>query len=408
MLNFKFFLSEAVSDESKLTHLEHAEDHVINAGDKGFAHAYHNLNDVHDTLKGKKTSTSVTTKYDGSPSIVWGHHPKSGKFFVGTKSVFNKEPKINHTEADIDRNHGHAPGLASKLKHALKHLPKVTPKGKVYQGDLMHSGVKSKTNPHGDVESKGGKYHFKPNTITYSTHHGSEDGKKIKTSKIGVVPHTEYKGSNSWKEGTLHAGELRGMTAHYNADTSHLKSHPDVHVISPHHEHKEGSYTRNEQNKFEGHMHAATKAFNLAHKDFHKSIEPHAQHLKTYINSTVKTGTSPSIDGYKQHLQNHFNKKVEGVKTPTAKARHMGDLQSHISHLNKNHDHFKSTLNMHKHLAAAKDVLVKSMSKNSRFDHHIGGIKTKPEGFVAVRNNRPTKLVDRSDFSRANFLARER
>ncbi len=41
MLNFKFFLAEA-ADESKLTHLEHAEDHVINSGDKGFAHAYHN------------------------------------------------------------------------------------------------------------------------------------------------------------------------------------------------------------------------------------------------------------------------------------------------------------------------------------------------------------------------------
>ena len=270
MLNFKFFLTEAVSDESKLTHLEHAEDHVINAGDKGFAHAFHNLQDTHDTLKGKKTKTSITTKYDGSPSIVWGHHPVTGKFFVGTKSVFNKDPKINHTPEDIDRNHGHAPGLAEKLKHALKHLPKITPKGKIYQGDLMHSGVKSKSNPQGDVESKDGKYHFKPNTITYSTHHGSEEGQKIAHSKIGIVPHTEYKGT-----------DLENMKAHYNADTTQLKHHPDVHVVHPHADTSKAKYGQEEQDKFHHHMNAATKAFNDAHKSFHSSIEPHTIHLKT-------------------------------------------------------------------------------------------------------------------------------
>ena len=79
MLPFKFFLTEA-SDESKLTHLEHAEDHVINSGESGFAHAYHNLTDVHDKLKGKHNDTRITTKYDGSPSIVFGHHPQSVNF----------------------------------------------------------------------------------------------------------------------------------------------------------------------------------------------------------------------------------------------------------------------------------------------------------------------------------------
>jgi hypothetical protein len=48
------------------------------------------------------------------------------------------------------------------------------------------------------------------------------------------------------------------------------------------------------------------------------------------------------------------------------------------------------------------------MSKNTKYKHTIAGQKVKPEGFVAVRNNRPTKFVDRSEFSRANFLARER
>ena len=397
MLNFKFFLSEAVSDESKLTHLEHAEDHVINAGEKGFAHAYHNLHDVHDMLKGKHTSTSVSTKYDGSPSIVFGHHPETGKFFVGTKSVFNKDPKINYTAKDIERNHGHAPGLVDKLKGALKHLPKVTPKGKIFQGDIMHSGVKSKTNPGGDVEHKDGKFHFKPNTITYSTKHNSEEGKKIATSKIGIVPHTEYKGST-----------LTNMKAHYNASVKGFEHHPDVHVIDPHNEFKKDTYTKDQQDKFEHHLHAATKAFNTAHKNFHSAVEPHTEHLKTYINKTVKDNSTPTVSGYKEHLTNKFSKEADKLKTEKGKAGKMAELAKHVNHVESNKEHFNSTLAMHHHLQQAKDVLVHAMSSNSKFEHHIGGLKTKPEGFVAVRNNRPTKLVDRKDFSRANFLSRAR
>jgi hypothetical protein len=59
---------------------------------------------------------------------------------------------------------------------------------------------------------------------------------------------------------------------------------------------------------------------------------------------------------------------------------------------------------MHHHLEQAKNQLVHSLSAKPKFDHHIGGVATKPEGYVVVRNNRPTKLVNRAEFSRANFL----
>lgn len=395
MKSFSTFLTEATSDESKLTHLEHAEDHVLNAGDKGFSHAYHNLADVHHQLTGKKNSTSVSTKYDGSPSIVFGHHPKTGKFFVGSKSVFNKTPKINYSHEDIDKNHGHAPGLAQKLKTALEHLPKSTPKTGVFQGDIMHSGVKSEANPHGDVEHKGGKYHFKPNVISYSTHTHSDEGQKIGNSKVGVAVHTAY-----------HGDDLSNMKAKYNADTSHFKSHPDVHVISTEHDMSKAHYPKEAQDKFEHHLNKAVHHFNTAHPDTFKSTEPHTTHLKTYINSTVKTGKEPSVDGYKDHLKDHFTKQMGKLKTEKSISKVKSEHQEHAQHVDKNNEHFHNVLQMHKHLADAKDVLVKAMSHSQKFEHHINGQKAKPEGFVAVRNNRPTKLVDRKEFSRANFLAR--
>ena len=396
MKSFSSFLSEAASDESKLTHLEHAEDHVLNAGDKGFAHAYHNLADVHHQLMGKKNSTSVSTKYDGSPSIVFGHHPKTGKFFVGSKSVFNKSPKINYTPEDIEKNHGHAPGLVQKLKTALDHLPKVTPKSGVYQGDIMHSGVKSEANPHGDVEHKGGKYHFKPNVISYSTPHHSEEGQKITNSKIGVAVHTAYSGK-----------DLSDMKAKYNADVSHFHSHPDVHLISTQHDVSKAHYPAEAQKKFEDHLNKAVHEFKTSHEDTFKSTEPHTTHLKTYINSTVKTGSEPSVAGYKEHLKDTFTKQIGKLKSQKGISKVKSEMDQHIQHVDKNKEHFNSALQMHKHVAAAKDVLVNALSHSQKFEHHIGGQKVKPEGFVAVRDNRPTKLVDRGEFSRANFLARK-
>lgn len=392
MLAFKFFLTEA-ADESKLTHLEHAEDHVINAGEKGFAHAYHNLTDVHDKIKGKHNNTKVTTKYDGSPSVVFGHHPQTGKFFVATKSAFNKNPKLNHTEKDIEENHGHAPGLVTKLKHALKHLPKVTPKTGVYQGDLMHSGVKSDEHKEGDVESKGGKYHFKPNTITYSTKHGSEEGKKIAHSKLGIAVHTAYKGT-----------DLENMKAHYAPDLSHFKQHKDVHMIDTQDDAHKTKMSDEHHKAFEHHMAKATEHFNKASKGFDNALEGHREHLKTYINKTVRENSKPSVKGYKQHIEDKFTKEASKLKTDKGIQGKMADMAKHHAHIDTNKEHFQSTLDMHHHLQKAKDTLVHALSANPKFEHHIGGIKTKPEGYVVVRNNRPTKLVDRAEFSRANFL----
>ena len=72
MKHFTSFLTEArEANEEKLTHLEHAEDHVINAGHEGFSHAYNNLMDVHNKLTGHKNDTKVTSINKINVSIVF-------------------------------------------------------------------------------------------------------------------------------------------------------------------------------------------------------------------------------------------------------------------------------------------------------------------------------------------------
>ena len=96
-----------------------------------------------------------------APAIICGINPENGKFFVGTKSVFNKNPKVNYTNADISKNHSGE--LASKLSIALKELKRLGIKG-VLQGDFLfsQSDLKKISLDGEDMIS------FTPNTITYA------------------------------------------------------------------------------------------------------------------------------------------------------------------------------------------------------------------------------------------------
>ena len=88
----------------KNKHLEHPEDSIFTSVRKG-------LHTILNFLQEKKSN--ITVKYDGCPAIVWGVNPDNNRFFVGTKSVFNKvQVKINYNHNDIEVNHGHVPAVA--------------------------------------------------------------------------------------------------------------------------------------------------------------------------------------------------------------------------------------------------------------------------------------------------------
>jgi hypothetical protein len=387
MINFSTYLIETATEE-KLTHLEHAEDHPINAGEAGFTHAKTTLMGVHDALRGKTSKVSISTKYDGSPSIVFGYHPENKRFFVASKSAFNKNPKLNYTTDDIEKNHGHAPGLVSKLKAGLTHLPKVTPHEGVYQGDFMYSKGDN------DVSSSRDSYHFKPNTITYSAKKNSEHGQAIKNAKIGVVVHTAYHGNN-----------LENMKAEYNADTSHFSKNPDVNLISPKYNPKNAHYSPESQKDFESNMHMAENE----HKKLadYSHLQGHIDTVKAYINSAVRENVTPNTKGYRSYLEAFHNKKIAEVKTTVSKEAKSKAARASLNHIDENKSLFDHTFKMHHYLQKAKDVLNNTLSSSEQpFHHSINGQLAKPEGHVAVINNRPTKLVDRAEFSRANFLAR--
>lgn len=393
MKQFHTFLLEAVASEDKLKHLEHAEDHPINAGAEGFEHAKKTLFAVSNAIQGKQSSASITTKYDGSPSIVFGRHPITGKFFVASKSAFNKTPKLNYTPEDVDANHGHVPGLADKLKIALKHLPKIAPDKGVYQGDVLHGGK-------GSVQSRGDEYHFKPNLITYTAKKNSPEGRKIGNAKFGLAVHTQYKGT-----------DIESMKADFKPNLDRFKEHPDVHLVSTNIDPTKSHYDKKTIDDFEQHMADAEKHHqNLLKNNGYDSVQRHTDNLKTYINKTVRQGTKPSVEGYKQHVAERGQKDVDKLKTATGKAARQRAHELALSQIDKQRSHIQTALNLHHHLQQAKNTLVHALEPAVKgdFGTKINDQESKGEGSVVTIDGRPTKLVDREEFSRSNFAARPR
>ena len=77
---------------AKNTHLEHLEDDIFNQGYAGATNAVNFLKSLRDMLSDGQGggNVKVTTKWDGAPAIICGKNPQTGKFFVGTKSVFSR------------------------------------------------------------------------------------------------------------------------------------------------------------------------------------------------------------------------------------------------------------------------------------------------------------------------------
>ena len=100
------------------------------------------MRSLRDMLAGEsRSSVNMTVKWDGAPAIFAGIDPSDGKFFVAKKSVFNVDPKLYKSDAEIDADL--SGDLNAKFKVALAEFSKLGIKG-VLQGDLMFTDDISK------------------------------------------------------------------------------------------------------------------------------------------------------------------------------------------------------------------------------------------------------------------------
>lgn len=399
--------------EKKLTHLEHIEDAIFDDGYAGGVEALRMMDGIINTLQGNaKKGVNIQSKVDGSPSIIAGTNPENGKFFVATKALFNKTPKINYTPADIDNNHGHAADLVTKMKIGLKYFPKLGIKG-IIQGDFMF--IPSQL----EKESIDGNDYitFRPNTITYAVPTNDPFADVIKAAKVGVIWHTSYKGST-----------IEDLSAQFKVDVNALKKTKDVWAGDTDFNDVSGlatltkselANTRLELKKAEASLKKLSKkAMKILFVDSKKD-DTIAFNVKIYINDMVSQGQEYSnkqkaIGGFIDFIRKRYQPKIDKLKSEKGKAKKQAVLDGMISTLNSDRNiggTFAYALEWHNNVSRIKLALIKKMEQvNSirAFNKTASGYEvTGPEGFVAVDHmtNNAVKLVNRLEFSKNNFNA---
>lgn len=384
---------------------EHLEDNILNRGVAGARESINFLQALRDMLAGASASkVNVTTKWDGAPAVFCGINPENGKFFVGTKSVFNKDAKLNYTEEDIDNNHPSA-GLNSKLKVALRYLPKLGIKG-ILQGDMMFTkGDIKRDNIDGESYIT-----FQPNTIVYAVPTDSKLAKSMLAAHVGVVFHTSYTGKT-----------MQDMKASFNIDIGRLTPTKDVWFRDASFVDASGTatFTKKETEQITmilslaGRLFKTIPALTLNRISSSESI---LTYIKTFNNTKVRAGER--ITDTRKHtlelirwVDAKLSKDVADAKREETRRKRIAEKTEIMRFFRNNAVQLKSIFDLMNMIVDAKLMVVRKLESIKSIGTFIrtedGFRVTAPEGFVAVSTTTggALKLVDRLGFSQDNFNA---
>lgn len=393
---------------AKNTHLEHLEDEILNFGIDGGRSAINFLQGLRDMMKGNSNSSvNMTVKWDGAPAIICGMLPMTNRFFVAKKSLFNKTPLYYTSEQEIKDAPELKGDLQTKFLEAYRHLSKLS-WNTIMQGDLMFTQSDKKTKK---IDGKN-YITFQPNTILYAVDMDSELGKEIASAKIGIVFHTTYSGSS-----------IEDLSAQFGANISKLGSNRDVWMDDATYKDVSGNSTLTAKDtlKLTQVLSQVGKQFHqITRKDLDKFNEIQNEIMKkgagatykTYVNSLIRAGKyKPNYNDYMKHFENYWRDKVVGAvkqeKTKEIKREIGEQLYNEMRSINKM---ITAMAKFQELIVIAKQIIIDGLNRAKSIGTFITtdtGLKTvNPEGYVAIdRTGSAVKLVDRMEFSQANFNA---
>jgi len=354
---------------------------------------------------GVSKALHVTTKWDGAPSVVFGPDPADGKFFVATKSAFSKTPKLMKTHAQIAAAYGGG-GVSQVLHDCLSELALLRPT-RVLQGDLLFNGARGVK-----AQSIQGKDYltFRPNTILYAVGVKSALGQSIGRAALGIAIHTMYSGS-----GTM--ARLRAAPITPGVFSSLTKTNR-VAALDAAYDDVSGnaSFTNEEEGEFSlllsriGTL--AQKIPALTYTTI--AAEPLRALMNIFLNQQVRGGRASSPrqtrDNLSIFLAARQEKEMAKRSSEAGKKNVAATFTVMLDAVRTNPHEMAQWFELHAAITAAKLMLIRKLAQAVRVQTFIptadGFRVTGPEGFVAISHaGRMVKLVDRLEFSRANFMA---
>ena len=396
MISFKQFINE-----QKNTHMTHIEDKVLYGGVNGTRDAINALRSLRDMLSGVDKG-NVSVKWDGAPAVFAGTDPRDGKFFVAKKGIFNKNPKVYKTDAEVDADT--SGDLAKKLKLSLKHFANLGIKG-VIQGDLLFTKSDLKSEKIAGLDY----LTFHPNTIVYAVQKGSKDAEEIKRAEIGVVWHTTYTGD-----------DFESMKANYGVNVQALKKSSKVwqqdamlRDLS-----NVATMSSKETDRVNAHLSRAGKIFKEISGSTLRELEQNqdlAQLIEQFNNTFVRSNTI--ITDTEQHvrnlinwIENRYQKEIDARKSERGKQTQRDKLSKILKFFSReNKRSLKKMFDLQKAIVSAKLALINKLNSIKHiksFYVTTNGFKsTGPEGYVAIDKlgDNAVKLVNRHEFSTNNF-----
>ena len=385
----------------QLKHLEHLEDEMLNYGTDGCAAAVAFLKELRKMLGHQDSQGFMQTKWDGAPSVICGVHPYTKRFFVGTKSVFNKtEPKLCFLPGDVDTYY--TGDLAEKLKFSLEYFSKLGIEG-VVQGDLLYTSDLKTETVNGER-----LYTFRPNTITYGIPVDHPLGIAARQSKIGVVFHTHYTGD-----------DLADMQARAGADVTGSREALVIKNDTPMHR---VGFSAAELRQFDNHVQKIERMCSLAgdflddlvsnmgstgDKKFHIST-----YIKQFFNSEVRAGTQiTNVDETVNALVNFYDEKMQKelakIKTVANRTKKCALVYKSENYLLDNVYKFKTMIALYKEIQTLKQMVIDKLDHLEEFRTFVqtdNGYKvTTPEGYVMHKDGSMIKFVNRFEFAFNNF-----
>jgi hypothetical protein len=394
------------------THIEHLEDLILDYDATDDVVTL--LKELGDTLRSGTVSPtlSISTKWDGSPAIVFGPDPADGQFFVATKAAFNKTPKLAKSIGDIQRLYPEA--IWHILRTALAELSTLHPTT-VLQADVLFikdASASTSASVRRQIINGTDYLTFKPNTILYAVPQ-SHTGLQIAEAEIGIAIHTSYIASSFSDSQTLAHSAAINLSPDTFASMHHTSR---VWAVDAGYDDVSGSvmFTETEAADFDLAL-AAVKAFPPAAQIYTVvGFDPFNIELRKFINHCVRLGVDyPGFQAVynlvlylSQRKEDESNTRITPRGKSNVAQRYNLMLEDLL--LPKVREGMVLWFELHRAITRAKLVVIRKLEQANTdvltFAQTATGYRpTGPEGFVVTQQDRTVKLIDRQEFSRRNF-----
>ena len=353
--------------------INHAEDLIFWEGSAGAMRAVQQLEQL---AKGTK---SLTIKWDGSPAIIFGRNP-NGEFIFTDKHGFmaksydgratspdDLEGAIMQRAKDKSKAKTYRQ-YASKMKSVFELFQNAVPNNfqGYFVGDMLYFNTPKKV---------GNSYVFQPNVVNYQVPAETDLGKRIGSSRAGVVVHYIM----SEKGRTMPVKDLNMIQG------------TDVLAIPPTTVNKSQPVDVSAVNQLKGMIQQSSSGIDkLLDRNALAGMKlaDFPNLLYTYLNSKVDSGMKGLGSDFVKWLQSSAVTEVKKTRI--------------MNYIKANTQSFMALWKIVNGIMTAKDSIIRQLDKSKGAVNATVNGKPGGEGYVLKSPKGNIKLVRRSGFTKAN------